>query len=69
MSPDEILQRLLDRANSDPGGQLWTSVSDVLPLLAEAAPEHWPELIARIPDMPASKRAEVYRRLQELADA
>lgn len=30
---------LLDRANKDSNGQLWASLSDVLPLLAEAAPD------------------------------
>lgn len=33
-----IVRQLLDRANADQSGQLWTSISDVLPLLAEAAP-------------------------------
>jgi hypothetical protein len=30
---------LLDRANGDKSGQLWASLADVLPLLAEAAPD------------------------------
>lgn len=30
---------LLDRANADPNAELWSSLSDILPLLAEAAPD------------------------------
>lgn len=33
------VRALLERANSDVTGQLWLSLSDVLPLLAEAAPD------------------------------
>jgi hypothetical protein len=36
---EDIIFTLLDRANSDQTGQLWSSLSDVLPLLAEAAPD------------------------------
>ena len=35
---ERVTFTLLDRANKDASGQLWTSLSDVLPLLAEAAP-------------------------------
>jgi hypothetical protein len=34
-----VLQRLFERSNSDETGQLWASLADVLPLLAEAAPD------------------------------
>src|SRR6202045_3628817 len=34
-----IVAQLLRRANEDQSGQLWASLNDVLPLLAEAAPE------------------------------
>jgi hypothetical protein len=34
-----IVIRLLQRANEDPSGQFWASLSDVLPPLAEAAPD------------------------------
>lgn len=34
-----VVARLLRRANEDKRGDLWASLSDVLPLLAEAAPE------------------------------
>jgi hypothetical protein len=34
-----IVAHLLRQANEDPSGQLWASFSDVLPLLAEAAPD------------------------------
>lgn len=34
-----IVVHLLQQANEDVSGQLWTSLSDVLPLLAEAAPD------------------------------
>lgn len=34
-----VVVQLLRRANADASGQLWQSLSDVLPLLAEAAPE------------------------------
>lgn len=36
---EHVVFSLLDRANNDPSGQLWASLTDVLPLLAEAAPE------------------------------
>ncbi len=36
---DDITRDLLDRANADEGATLWSSLSGVLPLLAEAAPE------------------------------
>jgi len=35
---DDVVFNLLSRANGDLTGNLWASVSDVLPLLAEAAP-------------------------------
>lgn len=34
-----VVGQLLRRANEDPSGDLWISLSDVLPLLAEAAPD------------------------------
>lgn len=34
-----IVVHLLQQANEDPSGKLWTSLSDVLPALAEAAPD------------------------------
>jgi hypothetical protein len=34
-----VLHRLFDRLNEDLTGQLWASLTDVLPLLAEAAPD------------------------------
>ncbi len=34
-----IVAHLLRKANEDPSGRLWASLSDVLPLLAEAAPD------------------------------
>ena len=34
-----VIWNLLRRANEDRSGQLWSSMSDVLPLLAEAAPD------------------------------
>jgi len=36
---DDIARDLLDRANADEGAMIWSSLSGVLPLLAEAAPE------------------------------
>jgi len=36
---ESVVFRLLQRANADTSGQLWTSLTDVLPLLAEAAPD------------------------------
>lgn len=38
---ESVVRKLLDRANEDQSGELWTSISDVLPLLAEAAPEQF----------------------------
>lgn len=38
---ESIVLKLLERANSEGSGDLWTSISDVLPLLAEAAPSHF----------------------------
>ncbi len=34
-----VVGEILDRANADETGQIWRSLADVLPLLAEAAPE------------------------------
>jgi hypothetical protein len=34
-----IVTQLLQQANENPSGQVWTSLSDVLPLFAEAAPD------------------------------
>jgi hypothetical protein len=36
---ERVVWRLLGRANEDNSGQLWASMEDVLPLLAEAAPD------------------------------
>lgn len=36
---ERLVNDLLSRANKDKSGQLWSSLSDVLPLLAEAAPD------------------------------
>lgn len=36
---ERVVWSLLRRANEDPSGQLWASIEDVLPLLAEAAPD------------------------------
>jgi len=36
---ERVIWNLLRRANEDRSGQLWSSMSDVLPLLAEAAPD------------------------------
>lgn len=34
-----VVREILDRANTDETGQIWRSLADVLPLLAEAAPD------------------------------
>jgi transcriptional regulator with XRE-family HTH domain len=44
---DGIVARLLGDANSNPGGSLWASLGDVLPALAEAAPERFLEAVDR----------------------
>lgn len=36
---ESTIYKLLSRANEDSSGQIWSSMSDVLPLLAEAAPD------------------------------
>lgn len=36
---ERVVWSLLRRANEDPSAQLWASIEDVLPLLAEAAPD------------------------------
>ena len=36
---ERVVWSLLSRANEDPSAQLWASLGDVLPLLAEAAPD------------------------------
>ena len=36
---NQVVHELLARANADDSGRLWQSLSDVLPLLAEAAPD------------------------------
>lgn len=40
-----IVHELLERANADVAGGLWSSLSDVLPLLAEAAPDVFLEAV------------------------
>jgi excisionase family DNA binding protein len=35
----QVVREVLDQANTDPSGQLWRSLADVLPRLAEAAPQ------------------------------
>ena len=42
-----LVQDLLDRAGNDYLGKLWQQLSDVLPLLAEAAPEVFLEAVCR----------------------
>lgn len=39
--------RLFKRANQDPSGQLWGSLTDVMPLLAEATPDVFLEAVQR----------------------
>ena len=38
---NQVVQEVLARANTDDSGRLWQSLSDVLPLLAEAAPDEF----------------------------
>lgn len=42
---ERVVFSLLDRANKDETGHLWSSLSDVLPLLAEAAPDVFPRAV------------------------
>lgn len=42
---DRVVRTLLTRANADETGHLWASLSDVLPLLAEAAPDAFLEAV------------------------
>jgi len=42
---DRVVRTLLARANADETGHLWASLSDVLPLLAEAAPNAFLEAV------------------------
>ncbi len=44
---EAIIFQLFDRANNDESGHLWSSLSDVLPLLAEAAPDMFLQAIQR----------------------
>jgi hypothetical protein len=41
------MYRLFQRANDDPSGQLWASLTDVMPLLAEATPDVFLEAVQR----------------------
>jgi hypothetical protein len=41
------MYRLFKRANNDPSGQLWASLTDVMPLLAEATPDVFLEAVQR----------------------
>jgi len=38
---DQIVRVVLAKANGDPSGQLWSSLTDALPTLAEASPEQF----------------------------
>jgi transcriptional regulator with XRE-family HTH domain len=44
---DGIVANLLASANADPSGRLWSSLGDVMPTLAEAAPERFHEAVDR----------------------
>lgn len=45
--PESVVRELLDRASDDDSGKLWQQLSDVLPLLAEAAPRVLMEAVRR----------------------
>jgi hypothetical protein len=42
-------------------------ITDDLTVMVDATPERWPELIGRLPEIPAAKRQEIYLRLEEAA--
>jgi hypothetical protein len=44
---DAVIAQLLRDANDDPSGGRWASLGDVLPLLAEAAPDRFVEAVER----------------------
>ena len=44
-----MVRELLDSANADTSCLLWTSLADVLPLLAEAAPSRFLEAVRVVP--------------------
>ncbi|MBY0289113.1 MAG: hypothetical protein K2X52_18545 [Mycobacteriaceae bacterium] len=56
---ERVVLRLLTRANDDPTAQLWASLEDVLPLLAEAAPD----IVLRSIDKATSGPAPLIRKL------
>lgn len=45
--PQEAVHRLLDAAEQDPTGRTWTHLSSVLPLVAEASPETFLDVVER----------------------
>jgi len=50
---ERVVWNLVDRANEDASAQLWASMSDVLPLLAEAAPDVFLRAVAKATAGPA----------------
>ncbi len=55
-----ILQSLFKRANDDETGQLWASLTDVLPLLAEAAPDVFTMAIETATDRPDTALSQMF---------
>ena len=58
-------------APQPPAQEVWQVIKGVfegLMSILDASPEHWPEMIERIPDLPTESRAELYRKLGQLGD-
>lgn len=58
-------------APQPPGQEVWQMIKGVfedLMSILDASPEHWAEMIKRIPDLPPESRAELYRKLGQLSD-
>ena len=58
-----------DRVTLQEYSQMIDGIIDDLMSMVNEAPDRWPQLIERIPDMPGARRTDVYRRLREIADA
>jgi hypothetical protein len=58
-------------APQPPAQEVWQVIKGVfedLMSILDASPEHWPEMIERIPDLPSESRAELYQKLGQLGD-
>jgi hypothetical protein len=58
-------------APQPPPQDVWQMIKGIfedLISIVDLSPEHWPEIIERIPDLPTESRKELYRKLGQLGD-